>query len=259
MELTFNSIYYTKVGHGPHLCFLHGYCEDQHIWEPVIEKLSNSYTCVAIDLPGFGKSAQTNFKSLPKVAKQVNELLHHEKTTDTIMFGHSMGGYVVAEYIHQFGIGLKAAAFIHSTSLADSEEKKKKRSKTIDFIVKNGSKSFFPIFVDGLVTPTNIDALRADLLTMVTITPNQSIIDGHTAMMQREDRLQSISKFNKPILFLRGEEDDHYGPHETYLEASNCQLAQISSIADVAHLSMFEDTEACIKAINTFLQFTKYI
>jgi pimeloyl-ACP methyl ester carboxylesterase len=257
VELTYNGIHYTKVGQGPHLCFLHGFCEDQSIWEPVITLLQENHTCIAIDLPGFGKSKHTRFKSLPEVAVQVNQLLTHGNTSNCIVFGHSMGGYLVAEYIHQFAEQINGAAFIHSTCRADSDEKKEKRAKTIDFIAKNGSSLFFPIFIEELVTEQNFEALKTKLFALASATPDQSIIDGHAAMMNREDRLSSVSQFNKPILFLKGEKDKHYGPFDTSFEAAQCQLAQISEIKNVAHLSMFEDSAACAAAIKEFLAFAK--
>ncbi|HCD67812.1 MAG TPA: alpha/beta hydrolase, partial [Bacteroidetes bacterium] len=80
------------MGSGPHLCFLHGFCENSEIWEELIASLSSRFTCIAIDLPGFGKSSQMAFGSLTQVANQVHELLVAENATHTIMCGHSMGG-----------------------------------------------------------------------------------------------------------------------------------------------------------------------
>ena len=131
MSLTFKNISYSKVGSGPHLCFLHGFCENSEIWEELIASLSSRFTCIAIDLPGFGKSSQMAFGSLTQVANQVHELLVAENATHTIMCGHSMGGYILADYIEQYGTELRGAAFMHSSAMADSEDKKISREKTI--------------------------------------------------------------------------------------------------------------------------------
>lgn len=259
MEQSLNNIYYTKVGQGPHLCFLHGFCEDQRIWKLLIDELSKNYTCIAIDLPGFGKSNALRFKSLPEVAQAVSEIIRQENALNCVLFGHSMGGYLVAEYIHQFGSELRAAAFVHSTALADSELKKEKRAKTIDFISKNGSKAFFPIFITELVAARHLARLESDLAAMVTNTPNQSIIDGHTAMMSREDRMETVSTWEQPVLYLKGEKDNHYGIFDTAYEAASCNLAQISEIKEVAHLSMLEDSSACLKVIQEFLNFVAVV
>ena len=39
----YKNISYTKVGNGPHLCFLHGFCEDSTIWENTIHYFSKKY------------------------------------------------------------------------------------------------------------------------------------------------------------------------------------------------------------------------
>jgi pimeloyl-ACP methyl ester carboxylesterase len=241
------------VGSGPHLCFLHGFCENSSIWQGLISHLSEKYTCLAIDLPGFGESSSTPFDSLHQIATQVNEILMQEKATETIMLGHSMGGYILADYIEYFGEQLRGVAFVHSTALADPPEKRANRLKTIDFIKQHGPSEFFRLFVPGLVAVQNLSRLREQMTNMVTATKTISIIAGLSAMGGRTSKVAVVEKFNKPILWLVGEEDLHYTHQEIYGQAAKCSLAQINVIHGVGHLSMLENPETCIAEVERFL------
>jgi len=257
LEFRFNNISYTKVGTGPHLCFLHGFCESSIIWSNLIEQLSQEYTCIAIDLPGFGQSDHLKFGTISEIANAVHNILNHEKALSCTLFGHSMGGYVLAEYLHKYGHELNAAGFIHSTALEDSETKKSNRQKTIDFIKVNGTDEFFKLFVPSLVAPEHLASLKNQLTALVYETKTESILDGLKAMMHRPSRIESFEAFTKPILFLKGERDQHYTNTETYLQASKCQIAQISEIEHVGHLSMYEDADHCYREIKRFLVFVQ--
>ena len=241
MSLTFKNISYSKVGSGPHLCFLHGFCENSEIWEELMASLSSRFTCIAIDLPGFGKSSQMAFGSLTQVANQVHELLVAENATHTIMCGHSMGGYILADYMEQYGTELRGAAFMHSSAMADSAEKKINREKTIRFIEKRGTKEFFSFFVPGLVAPLHVDIAKEKMTPMVSSTPTSSIIAGLEGMKNREDKRAVLSQFKKPVLWLLGEKDTQYSKDDVYKMAALCKLSQVSVLEDVGHLSMLED------------------
>ncbi len=256
MLASFNNIIYTKVGKGPHLCFLHGFCEDSRIWEPLVTQLAKSHTCVLIDLPGFGKSKNTPFTTIPQVATQIKNLLEYEKIQQPILLGHSLGGYILAEYMHRFPSSLSAAAYIHSSTKADTPLKMENRLKSIDFVEKNGTAEFFRLFVSGLVALPHRARLRDTLTAMVNTTSQASVIAGLQAMRSRVGRENSLHAFQKPILFLCGDEDQHYIPSDTYEQVASCTIAQISSLSNVGHLSMLEDPKNCLKELSHFLNFT---
>lgn len=247
------------MGSGPHLCFLHGFCEDSTIWNHLIYSLKENYTCIAIDLPGFGKSKQLSFTNIPEIAQSVNQLLEKENAQNCILFGHSMGGYIAADYLEKFAYQLHAVGFIHSTVLNDSDLKKKNRKKTIDFIKQHGTNDFFRLFIPGLVALRNRGRLREQLTQLVSSTPTTSIVNGLKAMMIRPSHVNTIAHFNKPVLFMKGEEDTHYSSEEIYQQASVCQTSQVSLLPDIGHLSMLEDQEKCLIEVSRFLAFVEAV
>lgn len=257
MRKTFQNISYTKVGRGPHLCFLHGFCENSDIWSPIVDHLQETHTCLSIDLPGFGNSAENEFPSIENAARLIRDVLQYEEANDAIVFGHSLGGYVLAEYIALFGSTIKAAGFIHSTAREDTAEKKVNRKKSINFIEKHGTSEFFRLFVPSLVAPENLDRLRLKLTEMVQQTSKEAVSQGLKSMMTRKDHVLTLSSFDKPILFLKGIKDKHYPELDIYNQASQCSLVQVSVIDDAGHLSMYETPSKCLTAIEEFIQFSK--
>ena len=244
------------MGSGPHLCFLHGFCEDSTIWNPVVESLKETYTCLAIDLPGFGNSQDVSFGSINEVANQVHALLENEKISDPIIFGHSLGGYILAEYLHLFQ-DIGGAVFIHSTAYADSDAKKINRQKAIDFVNRNGTAPFYRAFLSNLTAPEHTERLLPSLERMVHNTPQSSVTDGLKAMRDRKDRVDALRNSKCPILFLHGELDAYYPLESILRQAASCEAAQIDVIPNVGHLSMLEDKKKCLMVIRHFLDFIK--
>ena len=50
-------IAYERVGEGPTLVFAHGAAEDSRVWLPQLAALADSFTVVAWDEPGAGRSS----------------------------------------------------------------------------------------------------------------------------------------------------------------------------------------------------------
>ena len=259
MIFNFKNIIYSKVGTGPHLCFLHGFCEDSTIWQSLADTLSQDYTVISIDLPGFGRSSDLSFGTLDEVATQINKLLKAEDIESCILLGHSMGGYIAAAYAALFPSELKALALVHSTALADSPSKVVNRQKSIDFIAKNGSQEFFRLFIPGLVALEHRGRLREQLTALVNQTSDRSILAGLNAMKERPSHLETIAQLDKPILFMKGEEDTHYSADEIYTQAAAASKCQLSVLQGAGHLSMLENPEKCLVEVQRFLTFVEAI
>ena len=87
-------IAYTKEGKGKQtIVFIHGLSSNADAWSRNIEHLKEKYTCVALDLPGFGKSSKRAPAYTPTYfAEIVAKLIDKLKLKNVIVAGHSMGG-----------------------------------------------------------------------------------------------------------------------------------------------------------------------
>lgn len=81
--------------HGaPSIVFLHGAGTYSWMWEGQMEALSD-YHCIALDLPGHGKSNKDQWRSLADTADQVAEVIRSRANGGRAhVVGLSLGGYV---------------------------------------------------------------------------------------------------------------------------------------------------------------------
>ena len=133
MNTTFKGlpVHYEIIGEGLPLIFLHGFNENSAVWDLIIPALAKQYQCVVIDLPGFGKSPLPANLSIKYMANAVHRVIEEINIAKPIVIGHSMGGYVSLELAAHYPDLLSGVGLFHSTAIADTDEKKDNRLKTI--------------------------------------------------------------------------------------------------------------------------------
>lgn len=94
---------YTEVGSGPVLLLIHGMAGSSENWEAVIEPLARHHTVVAPDLPGHGTSGPSGGDySLGALAAGLRDLLAARGHDRATIVGHSLGGGIAMQLIHNF-------------------------------------------------------------------------------------------------------------------------------------------------------------
>lgn len=89
---------YDRVGNGPAIALLHPLGADRRVWDPIVARLRHERELIAIDMPGFGKSAPLPDEPSPRaLADRVSELLHTIGVQRPHVAGISLGGWVALE------------------------------------------------------------------------------------------------------------------------------------------------------------------
>ncbi|MDP2722283.1 MAG: alpha/beta hydrolase [Bacteroidales bacterium] len=91
---------YTENGNGKEtIIFIHGLGSYIPAWNKIIPELSKKYRCIAIDLPGYGKSSKDPHSGLMSYyADVVNEFADTLGLEKFTLAGHSMGGQIAIVY-----------------------------------------------------------------------------------------------------------------------------------------------------------------
>lgn len=76
----------------PVLVFVHYFGGDSGSWQWLIKRLRKKYTCIPLNLPGFGNSEPLETLSLSTFANWINEQIELLEIENYILIGHSMGG-----------------------------------------------------------------------------------------------------------------------------------------------------------------------
>lgn len=90
------SIAYIDEGEGSEtLLFIHGLGSYLPAWRKNIKELRKHYRCIALDLPGYGKSSRGAYPyDMSFFADQVHQFLRKLSLKKPVVVGHSMGGQI---------------------------------------------------------------------------------------------------------------------------------------------------------------------
>lgn len=94
---------YRMAGSGPALLLIHGIGDNSATWNEVIPHLAKSYTVIAPDLLGHGRSDKPRADySIAAYANGMRDLLTVLGIERATVIGHSLGGGVALQFAYQF-------------------------------------------------------------------------------------------------------------------------------------------------------------
>ncbi len=250
-------VYYTVSGSGDPVVLLHGFGEDGQIWNELRDALEPDFTVIVPDIPGSGRSTGTDAETtIEKLAENIHLVLEEEQVGQCAMIGHSMGGYITLAIADKYPESISKLGLFHSTSFADSDEKKQARRKNIDFIIRHGALKFLEQSVPRLFSPEtnekNPGLIKETIRQYRDFSPD-SLVHYTQAMMNRPARTEVLEHFPGPVLFIMGEYDTAVPLEQSLKE---CHIPGISYIyigTHSAHMGMLEEARFCTDAVNYFL------
>jgi pimeloyl-ACP methyl ester carboxylesterase len=90
---------FSRVGEGIPVLMLHGFLGDRTCWQPLIDRVSDQYCCISLDLLGFGASGQPAIVyDVPTEVAFVEAVRSQLGLEQIYIVGHSFGGWVAAAY-----------------------------------------------------------------------------------------------------------------------------------------------------------------
>ncbi len=247
---------YIEEGAGEPVVLLHGFCGSALYWEKIIPMLSDKQRIIAIDLPGHGQSENLSGEnSIKAIAAHVRDFLSAVGVEKTVMFGHSMGGYVTLAFADQFPDKLKGFSLVHSTANPDSSEAKKARSVNAEKISKEGLEPF----IDNLVPKLFAEKLAASNAQAISRakaigygTSKEGSIASLLAMKDRPDFNDVLRNFERPVLLVAGALDGVVPPEKSFsVEASHISTALI---AEAGHMGMYETPSELANRMSVFFE-----
>ncbi len=93
-----------SCGSGDPILFIHGMPTNSRLWSGVTDRLRERYTCLAVDLPGLGKTPHMQYGPdyLRRVAEHVDALRIENGIEKWHVVGHDAGAAVAVHYAHFF-------------------------------------------------------------------------------------------------------------------------------------------------------------
>lgn len=89
------SLYFVRGGSGPVVILLHGFPQDWYEWHKTMPLLAKTFTVVAVDLRGVGKSSEAkDGYDAANLAEDIHQLAQQLKLEHAYVVGHDVGGMV---------------------------------------------------------------------------------------------------------------------------------------------------------------------
>lgn len=249
---------YIKTGkNGDYVLLIHGFCEWIGYWDGLVNKLSSTNQCLAINISGYGKSPDINPYTLENISLQINELLLSLKIEKIALVGHSMGGYISLAFCELYPDKVNKLVLLNSTAFADSDEKKVQRLKTVNYLNEHGVESFIKPFVPPLFYHKNraiCSKIIEDLIQNGILISKKTIENCTLAMRERPDRTDILKKAKFPILYIIGKNDSSVRLEDSI---SQCHLSaenHILILDEAGHQCLYEKEEIVVQSIQNFLK-----
>ena len=248
---------YHSEGKGNVIVLLHGFLESKTMWHFFSSQLSPNFRVVSIDLPGHGKTDSfSDSHTMKLMAEIVKAVLIKEGIEKCVMIGHSMGGYVTAEFAHLFSDQLLGIGLFHSQVSADNDEARKNRDRTIELIIKN-KKSFIKNFIPDLFAPENIETFKDEIEKLkdeAIMMDKVAIVAALRGMKDRNDHEEMLKKIPFPVLFISGKKDVRIPAEKVLQQAGLPAHSEVLILGNVGHMGHLEAREKTLNFVRSFCE-----
>ncbi len=249
-------IYYEhNMQEGKNVVFLHGFCENSHIWRYVTEDVP--FGTVSIDFPGFGKSEMTDNISMNQLSDIVRHVVDELEISDPILIGHSLGAYVALAYANARPEHTSALGIINSHPFADNNTRVKERNKSIQFIKKHGDQKFIALAYEQYFYSQDsyLKNTKQHLIDLQANVSAETLITYIKAMRDRDSAVPFMEKWPRPFLILLGAHDELIPWEKQVSQASLAQISELVIMQNSGHMALFEERIKSREAIVNFIDF----
>ena len=229
-------------GSGPDMVLLHGFCGSSHYWDKVIPVLAGQYRLIVPDLRGHGESdAPAGPYTMEMMAEDIRLLLDELGVDKTLMYGHSLGGYITLAFAEAYPERLNGWGLVHSTAYPDDKQAKENRLKGMQAIRENGIQSYVDGLVPRLFAPAHLESMSGAVEEMKRIGHGTSPVGAIAtleAMRGRPDRRHVLRESRVPVALIAGAEDQVVPVPKVHAAEGPHIAAYV--VEDCGHMGMIE-------------------
>ena len=264
---------YMDVGSGSEtIIFVHGLGSYAPAWKKNIEELKSKYRCIAVDLPGYGRSSKGEYEgSMTFFSEKLIEFMDALKIEKAVLAGHSMGGQIsivtalkypdrVSELILVAPAGIETFTEGEKEWFRDAISAKGVMLTPLDAIESNLGHNFYKMPDDAFFMVEDRYAMTGageEFLWYCYIIPKS--VQG----MVNQPVIRDLPKISQPTLIVMGAADQlipnrylHGGSAAKIAEKGGELIpdSRVEVIKKAGHFVMYEKADAVNSAIRDFLQ-----
>jgi len=251
------TIHYTDNGEGQVVVLIHGYLETSEVLTGFAKKLSDKFRVLAVDLPGHGKSENSEkVLTMELMASILAKLVQSLNIKKIFLTGHSLGGYITLAFAELYPDLLSGYCLLHSHPFADDNEKIEKRIVEIGVIEKGKKDWFIPGSITKLYATSNIlkfgEALKHSIEVALKV-PDETIVAVLKGMIARSSRVKVMESGKVPFLWILGASDNLINCEEVQLKVYMPANAKIVVLQNSGHMGFIEEESFSVSAIESFM------
>lgn len=253
------------------LLFIHGLGSYLKAWDRNIPELKKYFRCVAIDLPGYGKSSkQIHSGEISFYTKIIDEIIIKLELKNISLVGHSMGGQIAASYVLDYpnriyNLILVAPAGFESFNEDEVELIKKIMSpeiliKTSDNQIRLNYKfNFYNMPVEAEEMIADRIAIKKDS----DFSNHSTVVSNSLFGLLKAPIINRLNEINIPTLILFGKNDlliPNKSIHQTTTEeiaifgSSKIKNSRLILFDKCGHFLQFEKPELFNSNIISFIE-----
>ncbi|GAA4313541.1 hypothetical protein GCM10023115_29860 [Pontixanthobacter gangjinensis] len=272
IQINSETIAYTDQGAGEQsLLFVHGLSSNLDAWKKNVKGLENDFRCIAIDLPGYGKSSRgkTDF-SLAEYAGMLKELAQKLDLKKVSLVGHSMGGQIAMHSVIQYPETFENLVLIAPAGIetfTEQEATVMKSAYTPAMVINASDEQVLANYKLNFYSfPEDAQPMVDQRIAMKSAEdfPDyaETVVNNIHAMLD-EPVISEISKIDLPVLMIFGNNDmlipnKYFHPSQSIdglIETSRQKFDQleVKTVDEAGHFVNFEKAEEVNQAIRDFL------
>jgi pimeloyl-ACP methyl ester carboxylesterase len=263
---------FSDVGQGERtLLLIHGLGSYMPVWSRNLDELARTNRVVAIDLPGYGKSARANFDySMAFYARVVDGLITTLHLQHVVLVGHSMGGQIALTHALRYPGRAEALVLVAPAGfetfgkgegawLASAVTKEFVLTTPPEAIYANVSANFFNMPREArFMVDDRIRVVGGPDFDAYAYAVSRSV----WAMVHEPVRAR-LGEIQVPVLVVFGADDQlipnpilHGGSTRDVAEAGTAQLphGRLVLVPRAGHMVQFERPRAFDRAVDDFLK-----
>lgn len=235
----------------PAILFVHGWSNDNTIWEYQVAHFSEKYKVVAVDLPGFGASGTNRTEwTMSSYGADISAVIKKLRLKEVVLVGFSMGAPVVVEAAVMNPDVVKGVVIVddmHNVNMQYTPEIMAYMEGMMMDVVKNPAVEKL-----GYFFRTNVEENYQKVLAMITDSPMTGWLESLQDLFRwtNEDCKVLLPKVKAPIVAI----NSNQVPTDVDAFKALVPTFKAKIIPDVGHVVMWDATDEFNRLLEETIQ-----
>lgn len=249
--------------HKTPLLFLHGFTGSSGDWKFLFDQLDESYTPLAIDMPGHGESSTPDIIDYfleESIVDMISNVLSELNISSLVICGYSMGGRAALSYAIKYPDNVSGLILESSTPGIISEKDRSLRIDDDEKIAGRILETGMNNFIDEWYNKPLFNSIREKSELYGKLVEGKKInnpiglansLRGFSTG-RMSNHWGNLKKLTMPVLLMTGENDEKFSKINNEM-LKLLPIAEHNIVSSSGHIAHLENAEDFIILLNSFL------